>query len=125
MYLLPDEVRFFDSQTRPLYRNSNKAVIAYQLAVAPCPHLTKSSKCDIYESRPLTCRRFPLTNLELSSRCGQAIFGMKVKIPGQMALIQDFIFSINTGAVEVFDLNSEQWFRMIDVAKDLVIRGEI
>ena len=124
MFLLPDELRFFDSQVKPLYRNGSKTIIAYQLAVAPCPHL-RNSRCAIYESRPLTCRRFPLADLELSGRCGQAILGMKVKIPGQMALIQDLIFSITKEAVEVFDLDSEQWFGMIDVARDLVMRGEI
>jgi len=40
-----------------------KQVISYQLKVSECPFISNQNKCRIYETRPLTCRAFPLVSL--------------------------------------------------------------
>ena len=38
----------------------NITVTRYQINQAHCPHLIEDNQCQIYDKRPLVCRRFPL-----------------------------------------------------------------
>jgi Fe-S-cluster containining protein len=44
-------------------------ILAYQLNVDICPHLSNNSKCKIYEKRPLMCKAFPYSKGNISSKC--------------------------------------------------------
>jgi Fe-S-cluster containining protein len=44
-------------------------VILFQLNVNCCPHLTCPGQCEVYASRPLMCRSFPVVAGAISNRC--------------------------------------------------------
>jgi Fe-S-cluster containining protein len=78
MYLNIREARQFPNNLKkPLFRNNNDGVFAYQVGENRCPHLgfnDKKSFCNIYENRPLCCKTFPVMDkgngeVELSQLC--------------------------------------------------------
>jgi Fe-S-cluster containining protein len=44
-------------------------VMLHQLNVTCCPHIDKQNCCQIYETRPLMCRSFPIVAGAISNRC--------------------------------------------------------
>jgi len=65
--LLPEELHLFrEDAIRPAIgvgsrpHDSKFKVLAYQLAVEPCPHLEETG-CAIYVDRPSSCRQFPFS----------------------------------------------------------------
>ena len=63
LYLNPDEVKLFkEEDVRPLFKYKDQ-IIAYQMILNVCPHY-KDNKCEIYESRPLGCKSFPLKGIK-------------------------------------------------------------
>jgi len=65
--LLPEELHLFrEDAIRPAIgvgsrpHDSKFMVLAYQLAVEPCPHLEETG-CAIYVDRPSSCRQFPFS----------------------------------------------------------------
>lgn len=65
--LLPEEAHLFqEDAVRPAIgmgrrpHDSKFKVLAYQLAVEPCPHLEEMG-CAIYVDRPSSCRQFPFS----------------------------------------------------------------
>ena len=44
-------------------------ILAYQVNTDICPHLGDSSKCKIYEKRPLMCKAFPYSKGNISAKC--------------------------------------------------------
>lgn len=64
-YLSPEEAALFPQGTvLPSIGRGHDidhiSVTRYQISQAHCPHLIKNNQCQIYDKRPLVCRRFPL-----------------------------------------------------------------
>jgi Fe-S-cluster containining protein len=67
--IMPDEHNLFKRDIiRPgigfnndlMNRFSPSYILSYQLTVNTCPYHSVENKCEIYDSRPLVCRAFPL-----------------------------------------------------------------
>ena len=71
MFLTSEEAKLFPSRlispSLAFGVNKPKKVIAYQLNVDICPHLTETNQCRIYEKRPLTCKSFPFVTTLVGS----------------------------------------------------------
>lgn len=83
LFLTPNKSRLFPKEKiAPMYgagikgrsRLRPKVIFGYQLTEPVCPHLGENNLCDIYDSRPITCRAYPMTvtrrfTLGLNSSC--------------------------------------------------------
>ncbi len=83
--LLPGEAHIFpESIVRPAVgvgrspHDSDFRVLAYQLAVEPCPNLQETG-CTVYGDRPSSCRQFPFS-LEPSGE-GEPLLGVDLNCP--------------------------------------------
>ena len=92
--LLPEETSLFpDDMVRPAIgigktpQDPGFRVLAYQLAVEPCPHLDGTG-CAVYGDRPASCRQFPFS-LEPSSDGGQ-LLGVDLNCPSAARLLDSF-----------------------------------
>jgi len=89
--LLPDEASLFpEDAVKPAIglgetpHSPGFRVLAYQLAVEPCPHL-KDEGCAVYGDRPASCRQFPFS-LEPSGDGGQ-LLGVDLNCPAAARLL--------------------------------------
>lgn len=89
--LLPGETSLFsESMVRPAVgvgetpSDPGFKVLAYQLAVEPCPHLGDGG-CAVYRDRPASCRQFPFS-LELSGD-GGPLLGVDLNCPSAARLL--------------------------------------
>ncbi len=90
--LLPEETEHFpEAMVRPAIgigrRPHDKGfrIIAYQLTVDICPHLTEDS-CDIYERRPASCRQFPFSLKQ--GPMGKRMIGFDLNCPSVSTLLE-------------------------------------
>lgn len=92
--LLPEELHLFREDVvraaigvgrRP--HDSKFKVLAYQLAVDPCPHLEETG-CAIYGDRPSSCRQFPFS-LEPSGDDGP-LLGVDLNCPSAARLLDAY-----------------------------------
>lgn len=90
--LLPDEASLFpEDAVKPAIglgetpHGPGFRVLAYQLAVEPCPHL-KDEGCAVYGGRPASCRQFPFS-LEPSGDGGQ-LLGVDLNCPAAARLLE-------------------------------------
>lgn len=69
LFLMPSERKLFPlDQIKPMYgagikgrsRPRPKVVSSYQFSGNVCLHLTKDNLCRIYDSRPISCKEYPL-----------------------------------------------------------------
>jgi Fe-S-cluster containining protein len=91
--LLPEELHLFrEDVVRPAIgvglrpHDPTFKVLAYQLAVEPCPHL-EDAGCAIYGDRPSSCRQFPFS-LEPSG--GGPILGVDLNCPSASRLLDAY-----------------------------------
>ena len=134
--LLPEETRLFpDDIVRPATgigktpQDPGFRVLAYQLAVEPCPHLGDTG-CVVYVDRPAGCRQFPFS-LEPSGDGGQ-LLGVDLNCPSAARLLDSFTqvsFEGRGAAVKLLRIkeqaaeNSGQaWF--YDLRTDAWVRGD-
>ena len=92
--LLPEETSLFpESVVRPAVGvgrspdDSNFRVLAYQLAVEPCPNL-RENRCAVYGDRPSSCRQFPFS-LEPSGD-GGPLLGIDLNCPAAARLLESY-----------------------------------
>ncbi len=92
--LLPEEAHLFpENLVRPAIgvgrspNDSNFRVLAYQLAVEPCPHFGEAG-CTVYGDRPSSCRQFPFS-LEPSFD-GGPLLGVDLNCPSAARLLDSY-----------------------------------
>lgn len=92
--LLPEETSLFPkSVVRPAVgvgrspQDPDFRVLAYQLAVEPCPHLDDTA-CAVYGDRPSSCRQFPFS-LEPSGD-GGPLLGIDLNCPAAAKLLDSY-----------------------------------
>jgi Fe-S-cluster containining protein len=132
--LLPEEAHLFPANVvRPAVGVGRRPhdhkfkVLAYQLAVEPCPHLEETG-CVIYGDRPSSCRQFPFS-LE-PSKDGEPLLGVDLNCPSAARLLDAYTqisfegreaaekllrikerVAQNPRRVWLYDLRTDRWVR--------------
>jgi len=134
--LLPDETSLFpENMVKPAMgagetpRDPGFRVLAYQLAVEPCPHL-KNEGCAVYGDRPASCRQFPFS-LEPSGD-GGPLLGVDLNCPAAARLLESHTqisFEGRGAAVRLLRVKEQAaenprrtWF--YDLRTDRWVRGD-
>ncbi len=133
--LLPEETEHFREEAIEPYLGSGKhpdsvnfTILAYQLIETVCPHLAENM-CNIYASRPVSCRQFPFS-LDPDPEEG-VLLGVDMNCPAAVELVNNCtgqiafpdrdaaakLFSLKQLAMKkprqvwVYDLAQEKWVR--------------
>jgi Fe-S-cluster containining protein len=124
LYLSPKEALLFPEECiSPLFKYYN-TIIAYQVSVDRCPHLTKDNKCAIYDNRPLTCQSFPMVSLvEMAAELCPVTSAHKFE-EWDLSVMQSEISAIKTQAEEAVVLPQATAMYLYDKKQWIYERSE-
>lgn len=114
MFLKPQEIDLFPSDTiEPMYRYGDK-VIVYQMIREPCPNYV-DKLCAVYPRRPQACRAYPAEMLPgliiMNTECPSADHAMPTRDMANTShdLLRFIMRLFKQGKMESYDRRTDSW----------------